>query len=99
MSEIEIIIDELFDGKGWGIPDTIEAKKAQLHKNLTDQVNGWWSGHTAYHIMTKGGFLVDGEVNTYKQLTALGEMFMKSMGGLKNHNVNKRVGKLEWKDE
>lgn len=92
MSEIDKIIDIMFDAKGWGIPDTIEAKRAQLHKNLTDQVNGWWSGSTAYYIMVNGGFLIDGKPNTFKKLTVLGEMFMESMGGLKNNNVNTRAG-------
>ncbi len=88
MSEINEIIDKMFNSEQWGIEDTIEAKRDQLHKNLTDQVNGWWSGHTAYQIMTKGGFLVDGKSCTMKKLTWLGQMFMEQMGGLKHNRIN-----------
>jgi hypothetical protein len=54
----------------------IDDMKAQLYKNLLDQVRGYWSGHTAYHLMVDGGFLVDGDRSTHKQLTADGEAFM-----------------------
>ncbi len=88
MSEINEIIDKLFNAEQWGIEDSISAKREQLHKNLTDQVNGWWSGHTAYQIMTKGGFLIDGKSCSIKKLTALGDVFMNQMGGLKHDKVN-----------
>ena len=51
--------------------------KAQLYKNLNDQLNGYWSGSTAYFIMTHGGFLKDSKKSTNKSLTALGELFIK----------------------
>ncbi|AUR87419.1 hypothetical protein NVP1101O_008 [Vibrio phage 1.101.O._10N.261.45.C6] len=88
MRDTDKIIDKMFNAKSWGIPDTIEAKRGQLHKNLTDQVNGYWSGSTAYWIMTQGGFLVDGKSSTMKKLTVLGEMFMEEMGGLKHNRIN-----------
>lgn len=50
--------------------DNLELAKKQLYKNLTDQVNGYWSGSTAYYIMTTGGFLIDGKKGTKKKLTA-----------------------------
>ena len=88
MSDIDKIIDRLFNAKQWGIEDTIEAKREKLNENLTYQVNGWWSGSTAYWIMTYGGFLVDGKSSTKKKLTKLGEMFIEQMGGLKHEKVN-----------
>lgn len=57
----------------------IERMRKQLHKNLTDQVNGYWSGHTAYHLMVDGGFLKDAKSGIKKELTMLGEVFMDSM--------------------
>ena len=64
----------------------IEAMRKQLAKTLKDQCNGYWSGHTAYHLAVEGGFLIDskriqdGETGKCKpkKLTMLGEMFMKS---------------------
>ncbi len=91
MSEIDQIINEMFNANQWGIEDTIEAKREQLHKNLTDQINGYWSGSTAYWIMTSGGFLVDGKSCSMKELTALGQIFMDQMGGPKHYNINKKA--------
>jgi hypothetical protein len=61
--------------------ENIELAKHQLYKNLTDQINGYWSGYSAYHIMTYGGFLVDAKHKNgkSKKLTALGKEFMESM--------------------
>ena len=57
----------------------IEDQRKQLFKTLRDQTNGYWSGHTAYHLAVDGGFLIDGKSNTNKQLTELGKIFMESM--------------------
>jgi hypothetical protein len=57
----------------------IEDQRKQLFKTLRDQTNGYWSGHTAYHLAVEGGFLIDGKSNTNKQLTELGKIFMESM--------------------
>ncbi|MNG70296.1 hypothetical protein D3C79_286770 [compost metagenome] len=79
MSQIDELISELF--KSWVGPasDNLELAKNQLYKNLSDQLSGYWSGHTAYWIMTYGGFLMDTPRGKEKKLTALGEMFMKEM--------------------
>lgn len=57
----------------------LELAKKQLYKNLTNQTNGYWSGHTTYHIMITGGFLVDGEKGSKKKLTSFGKIFVESM--------------------
>lgn len=80
---IDQIIYELFSSRwtGESVTCSLEAMKKQLYKNLTDQVNGYWSGHTAYQIMIDGGFLIDAPNTTGKpkQLTKLGELFFLSM--------------------
>lgn len=79
MSQIDELISDLF--KSWVGPasENIELAKNQLYKNLSDQLAGYWSWHTAYWIMTCGGFLIDAPSGQKKKLTALGEMFMKEM--------------------
>ena len=57
----------------------IEKQRKQLYKTLFDQVRGYWSGHTAYHLAIDGGFLVDDKSNALKKLTAVGEDFMFKM--------------------
>ena len=89
MSDTDKIIKELFSTRWSGdLSDApIEDMRKQLHKSLTDQVRGYWSGHTAYSIMVDGGFLVDSKrvrvegsnMAKGKKLTVLGQMFMKSM--------------------
>lgn len=69
--------------------DDVELAKKQLLKNLTNQMEGYWSGSTAYHIMTTGGFLIDGKKGTNKKLTALGQMFVESM--MKENDNEKQV--------
>lgn len=51
--------------------------RKQLYKNLKDQLNGYWSGHSAYSIMVHGGFLINSKRGTKKQLTSLGEKFIE----------------------
>jgi len=89
MSDIDKIIFKLFSSSWSGdlSSSPIADMRKQLRKNLQDQINGYWSGHTAYYIMTKGGFLVDSKRKPIensgmcegKKLTALGQMFMDSM--------------------
>lgn len=93
MSDTDKIIHKLFSTR-WtsdlsGAP--IEKMRLQLYKNLQNQIDGFWSGHTAYHIMVDGGFIVDSK-RVYdgdtgkckgKKLTELGKMFMDSMSNLK----------------
>lgn len=82
MSEIDQIIFKLFSErwveKNAFVTKDINSMKKQLHKNLKNQIDGYWSGHTAYNLMVDGGFLICGKSGTNKKLTALGEMFMKN---------------------
>lgn len=78
---IDKIIYNLFD-KYWCGESTLkslDAMKKQLHKNLSNQMQAYWSGSTAYSIMVTGGFLVDGQTSTNKSLTSRGRVFMKAM--------------------
>ena len=74
-------IDDLFEGSAFdeNTMSSTANKRKQLHKSLTDQINGYWSGHTAYFIMIRGGLLVDSKQGSNKRLTALGEIFMNEM--------------------
>jgi len=94
MSDTDKIIYKLFSARWTSnlAEAPIEDMRKQLHKNLTDQVNGFWSGSTAYGIMVDGGFLIDGKSSTFKKLTVLGQMFMDSMGGAA-HNRKSRTAK------
>lgn len=76
---IDEIIKDMFS-QCWSGEHTlksIENMRKQLHKNLTDQLNGYWSGSSAYTIMIHGGFLIDSKRGTKKELTELGKRFMK----------------------
>ncbi|TNZ86912.1 hypothetical protein CGK40_24080 [Vibrio parahaemolyticus] len=80
-SQIDQVIHELFSNS-W-TPDLrtapINKMRAQLYKNLKDQLAGYWTGHTAYWILVNGGFIVDGPKGTAKQLTRFGSMFKEEM--------------------
>ena len=88
MSDIDKIIHKLFSTRWSGDlnKSPIEDMRKQLHKNLQNQMDGFWTGHTAYHIMVDGGFLVDAKririkdtgMCKGKKLTMLGQMFMDS---------------------
>lgn len=80
MSELDAMIGELF-AANWRGPEQFDVglAKKQLAKNLRDQINGFWSGHTAYWIMTNGGFLVDSKRGSEKKLTAVGKLFLRNM--------------------
>ena len=78
MNDINKIIKKLFSER-WTdnlANADIEAQRKQLFKTLRDQTCGYWSGHTAYHLATEGGFLIDAKSNSNKKLTALGQMFV-----------------------
>ncbi|EJB8506392.1 hypothetical protein MW364_004641 [Vibrio parahaemolyticus] len=81
VSQIDQVIHELFSNN-W-TPDlrtaSIDKMRAQLYKNLKDQLAGYWTGHTAYWILVEGGFIVDGPKGTAKQLTRFGSMFKEEM--------------------
>jgi len=89
MSDIDKIIHKLFSSRWTGDLNSspISDMRKQLAKNLQNQIDGYWTGHTAYHIMVDGGFLIDSKRKRIKnsgmaegkKLTLLGEMFMESM--------------------
>lgn len=86
MNHIDTIIKGLFSSRWSGDLSSapIEEMRKQLHKNLQNQVDGYWSGHTAYSIMVDGGFLIDSKREPIdgsnmakgKRLTELGKIFM-----------------------
>lgn len=79
MTQIDKLILDLF--KCWVGTENgnLELAKNTLHKKLSDQIAGYWSGHSAYWIMTHGGFLIDAPRGQKKKLTALGNLFMSEM--------------------
>lgn len=89
LSHTDEIIKALFSSRWSGNLSAapIEDMRKQLHKNLQNQIDGYWSGQTAYSIMVDGGFLVDSKRERIedtgmakgKRLTLLGEKFMGSM--------------------
>ncbi len=80
MNEIDQVIFNLFSDrwveKNAFVTKDIDSMKWQLHKNLKNQIDGYWSGHTAYHLMVDGGFLIDAKSGAEKKLTAIGQVFM-----------------------
>lgn len=78
---IDQIIFELFTNRwvGASVTENLQAMRKQLYKNLSDQINGYWSGHTAYHLMIDGGFIKEGprEGKDANRLTSLGKLFLK----------------------
>jgi hypothetical protein len=94
MGDIDKIIYKLFSGR-WTkdlSEAPIEDMRKQLHKNLQNQIDGYWTGHTAYHICVDGGFLIDSKRKRIKdtgmaegkKLTVLGKVFMDSMNKATN---------------
>jgi len=63
---------------GKSVTSNLDGMKKELHKNLKDQTNGYWSGSSAYGIMRDYGFLIDSKFENHKpkKLTKLGEIFM-----------------------
>lgn len=90
---IDQLIEKLFKERWSGdlANGTLDDMKNQLHKTLSDQMAGYWSGHTAYHIAVDGGFLIDSKrkhlkgsnAREGKKLTELGVLFMESMVDVK----------------
>ena len=76
-------IETLFEGTRFGpaVDDSTIGKRQQIAKTLRNQVDGYWSGHTAYHIAVGGGFLHDAKTTEPKRLTALGIAFLQEMEG------------------
>ncbi|APF79513.1 hypothetical protein [Vibrio cholerae] len=80
LPQIDQIIHGLFSTRWSGDLRNAPIKKmrAQLYKNLNDQLNGYWSGHTAYHILIDGDFIIDAPIGK-KVATKLGQMFIDEM--------------------
>ena len=89
MSDIDKVIFELFSTRWRGDLSAapISEMRAQLRKNIQNQIDGYWSGSTAYRIMVDGGFIVDskrkiifgsGGMAEGKKLTIFGKIFMDS---------------------
>jgi hypothetical protein len=78
------LVHELFSTRWIGCLSTapVDVMKIQLYKSLQNQMDGYWSGNTAYHIMVDGGFLIDGKTGA-KKLTLIGKIFMREMDRMK----------------
>lgn len=78
-------INDLFLNTKFGdfVDNNIEGKRWQVYKTLTDLVDGYWSGHTAYHIVLNGGFIHDGKKGEKKKLTKLGINYLENYKGVK----------------
>ncbi len=72
-------ISKLFEGTNFGVATNNSAalQREQLIKYLKDQLNGYWTGHTAYHILVYGGLLIDSKSGSEKQATALGLILLE----------------------
>ena len=72
-------INSLFKGTNFGeaIDSCVQEKRKLIIKTLRNQLDGYWSGHTAYQIVVQGGFLHDAKSGDQKQLTALGAAFLE----------------------
>jgi len=73
-------INNLFSGSNFGeaTNNCVKRKRKQIAKTLRDQVEGFWSGHTAYHIAVDGGFLVNAGKGVPKRLTPLGRAYLET---------------------
>ncbi|QFT55614.1 hypothetical protein [Microbulbifer sp. THAF38] len=75
-------IEELFEGTNFGerVNNSTLLKRHHIAKHLKQQIEGFWSGHTMYHILIYGGFLMDAKTSETKRLTALGRAFLETHG-------------------
>ena len=95
-------ISALFKGSNFGerTNNSVQAQRDQLAKTLTDQTDGFWSGHTAYHIAVYGGFLIDRRFGAGpKKLTLLGERFMNGWTVLVNLKIGRHTYAITKDDE
>jgi hypothetical protein len=74
-------INDLFKGTNFGeaINGSVKEKRRLIAKKLNYQANGktaFWIGHTLYHILVNGGFMLDGKKGERKRLTTLGNSFL-----------------------
>ncbi|GAB0151794.1 hypothetical protein [Marinobacterium sp. BA1] len=72
-------INSLFIGTNFGdlVNGSVAEKRKLIIKNLKNQLDGYWSGHTIYNILVHGGFLHDAKTSEQKRLTALGIVFLR----------------------
>lgn len=72
-------INSLFEGTRFGecVDNCVKEKRKLIVKTLRNQLDGYWSGHTAYQIVIQGGFLHDAKTDEQKHLTALGAAFLE----------------------
>ncbi|WP_051560584.1 hypothetical protein [Marinobacterium jannaschii] len=79
MNITDDFINSLFEGTNFGeaINNSVTKKRNLIAKTLRNQLDGFWSGHTAYSIVVTGGLLLDTKSGQPKHLTAIGEAFMK----------------------
>ena len=77
MNAIDKVIHHLFTTR-WSddlCNAPIENMRKQLHKNLQNQIDGFWSGHTAYNIMVDGGFLIDSKRKYIEETKYFGKKY------------------------
>jgi hypothetical protein len=81
-------LEKLFHNTNFGseINGCVKAKRKQLLKNITDKFNGYWNGHTAFHIMLDAGLVLDGKPSNQTKLTQRGINFMQQEQALKAGN-------------
>lgn len=77
-------INKMFKGTNFGgkINNCVKAKREQILKTLKNQTEGYWSGHTAYHLVVDAGLLHDAKKDEDKKLTAIGVAFVNANGDL-----------------
>lgn len=69
----------------------ISKQQEQLYKTLHNQYDGFWSGHTAYHLAVDGGFLIDSKSGNPKELTAVGFDFMECINPNWKESLKRRA--------
>lgn len=79
MININEIIEDMFNlyWKGEYTLSSIDNMRKQLNKNINDQIQGYWSGHSAYSIMVKGGFLINEKKGAKKRAYRIREKIYK----------------------
>lgn len=72
-------IDSLFENTNFGdaVNNSNKEKRDLIVRSLKNQLEGFWSGHTIYHILIVGGFLHDAKHGEQKRLTELGAAFLQ----------------------
>ena len=81
MKITDSFINDLFENTNFGKPinESTFKKRYLLGETLRHLVDGYWVGHTAYHIALDGGFVKDGKKSVPKVLTAFGVAFLNEL--------------------